>query len=514
MTEGSGEVKALPKGWTSTIIGEVAECLDHKRVPINKKERATRIGDVPYYGANGLVGWIDDYLFDEPLVLVVEDETFVGREKPFSYKVKGKAWVNNHAHILRPFDGVDIDYLNYSLQYYPFIPLTTGTTGRRKLTQKALLSAIYILPPLNEQKRISEKIEELFSELEQGIENLKTTQKQLKVYRQAVLKWAFEGKLTEEWRKQHQSTLKTGEALLTQIKAERENRYQQQLAEWETAVKEWEAIEKVGKKPTKSQKLKELPSLTESELGELPELPNGWCWIYSGELFVFVTSGSRGWAQYYSNSGAIFIRITNLDFNSLNLDLSPETIQCVSLPSEVEGVRAKVQENDFLFSITGYLGMFAIIPPNLPEAYVNQHIVLARPCRDLNYKYFGYYFIADAGGIKQFQEKQKGATKAGLTLDDIQTAKIPIPSSEEQEQIVEEIESRLSICDQLESTIIENLQKAEALRQSILKQAFEGKLVPQDPNDEPAEKLLEQIRLERQEKQPQPAKKQLKIKGT
>ena len=120
------------------------------------------------------------------------------------------------------------------------------------------------------------------------------------------------------------------------------------------------------------------------------------------------------------------------------MDLSPETIQCVSLPSEVEGVRAKVQENDFLFSITGYLGMFAIIPPNLPEAYVNQHIVLARPCRDLNYKYFGYYFIADAGGIKQFQEKQKGATKAGLTLDDIQTVKIPIPSPEEQEQIVEE----------------------------------------------------------------------------
>jgi len=68
-----------------------------------------------------------------------------------------------------------------------------------------------------------------------------------------VLKWAFEGKLTEAWRKQHSSTLKTGEALLAQIKAERENRYQQQLAEWETAVKEWEAIEKVGKKPTKPQ---------------------------------------------------------------------------------------------------------------------------------------------------------------------------------------------------------------------------------------------------------------------
>lgn len=212
---------------------------------------------------------------------------------------------------------------------------------------------------------------------------------------------------------------------------------------------------------------------------------------------MFVTSGSRGWAQYYSDSGAIFIRITNLDFNSLNLDLSPETIQYVNLPNEAEGMRTKVQENDFLFSITGYLGMFAIVPQNLSEAYVNQHIALARPCKNLNYKYLGYYFIAESGGIQQFQEKQKGATKAGLALDDIQTIKIPIPPLEEQDQIVQEIESRLSICDRLEDTIIENLQKAEALRQSILKQAFEGKLVPQDPNDEPAEKLLERIKQEK-----------------
>ena len=101
-----------------------------------------------------------------------------------------------------------------------------------------------------------------------------------------------------------------------------------------------------------------------------------------------------------------------------------------------------------------------------------------------------------------------------MSLSKVENLKIPLSSEEEQEEIVQEIESRLSICDQLEATITENLQKAEALRQSILKQAFEGKLVPQDPNDEPAEKLLEQIRLERQEKQPQPAKKQLKIKGT
>jgi len=140
------------------------------------------------------------------------------------------------------------------------------------------------IPSFTEQERIVEKIEELFSDLDQGIENLKTAQKQLKVYRQAVLKWAFEGKLTEEWRKR-QSTLKTGEALLAQIKTERENRYQQQLAEWEEKVREWEAIGKVGKKPSKPQQLKNFLSFTESDVSNLPQLPNSWLYVEI-ELFL------------------------------------------------------------------------------------------------------------------------------------------------------------------------------------------------------------------------------------
>jgi len=139
----------------------------------------------------------------------------------------------------------------------------------------------------------------LFSDVDQGVESLKTAQKQLKVYRQAVLKWAFEGKLTEAWRTQQQTALKTGEALLAEIKAERENRYQQQLAEWETAVKEWEAGT-VEKKPAKPQKLKELPPLTKAELSGLSELPDGWCWIKLGQAFgIFVGSTpSRKESQY------------------------------------------------------------------------------------------------------------------------------------------------------------------------------------------------------------------------
>ena len=106
--------------------------------------------------------------------------------------------------------------------------------------------------------------------------------------------------------------------------------------------------------------------------------------------------------------------------------------------------------------------------------------------------------------------KKKATAQANLFIGPISEIPIALTSLQEQDKIVQEIESRLSICDQLEATILENLQKAEALRQSILKQAFEGKLVPQDPNDEPAEKLLERIK---QEKIKVKKGKQLSIEG-
>ena len=143
-----------PDGWSICSIDQIAECLDAKRLPVNKSERAKRGGNIPYYGANGQVGVIDDYIFNEPLVLVVEDETFTGRTQAFSYLIRGKSWVNNHAHVLRATAAVTASYLNYGLAFYPFIPRTTGSTGRRKLTQKGLMTAPFLLPPFVEQEQI------------------------------------------------------------------------------------------------------------------------------------------------------------------------------------------------------------------------------------------------------------------------------------------------------------------------------------------------------------------------
>jgi type I restriction enzyme S subunit len=165
---------------------------------VNKEERARRRGTIPYYGANGPVGWIDDFLFNEPLVLVVEDETFIGRTAPFSYKITGKAWVNNHAHILRATSATLIDFLNYSLMFYPFIPLTTGTTGRRKLTKKKLMEAPFALPPLEEQRQVVADVDQRLSMVESSDAIFGANLLRAARLRQSILKRAFEGKLVPQ----------------------------------------------------------------------------------------------------------------------------------------------------------------------------------------------------------------------------------------------------------------------------------------------------------------------------
>jgi len=189
------DLPELPEGWAWATIGQATECLDSMRVPVNKKERLKRAGDVPYYGANGRVGSIDDYIFNEPLVLVVEDETFTGREIPFSYKITGKSWVNNHAHVLRPTGLVTWDYLNYALSYYPFTALTTGTTGRKKLTQLALVTAPFGIPPLPEQQRIVAEVERRLSLVQEVESQVVSNLKRADRLRQSVLGTAFSGGL-------------------------------------------------------------------------------------------------------------------------------------------------------------------------------------------------------------------------------------------------------------------------------------------------------------------------------
>lgn len=148
----------MKNNWQIKKLGELTENLDSKRVPVDAGERNKRIGNIPYYGANGQIGWIDDYLFDEPLLLVAEDGGNWGPFENSSYIIAGKSWVNNHAHVLRCGDVFTLRYLNYYLSFKDLKKYISGTT-RGKLNQKALNSIDILLPSEEIKAKIVERLD-------------------------------------------------------------------------------------------------------------------------------------------------------------------------------------------------------------------------------------------------------------------------------------------------------------------------------------------------------------------
>ena len=191
------------------------------------------------------------------------------------------------------------------------------------------------------------------------------------------------------------------------------------------------------------------------------------------KMSTLVTSGSRGWAQYDSTKGAKFIRIGNLTRDSIDIDFSDT--QYVDLPDKAEGLRSKLQPNDVLISITADLGSIGLVPNNIGEAYINQHIAVVR-FKNSNLGKFMAWYLRSERGQKDLLKNKRGAGKLGLGLDDIRDLRVPIISDNDADLIVSTIESRLSVCDSIEKTVDTALQQAEAMRQSILKKAFEGEL--------------------------------------
>lgn len=364
-----------------------------------------------------------------------------------------------------------------------------GTGSTFTAINKNFLEELKInLPPLNEQKRIVAKIEELFSELDKGVESLQKAQAQLKVYRKALLKHAFEGRLTAGWRAQHQHQLETGAQLLARIQQERQERYTQEVAEWEKGRKQ-------GKKP---QPPKELPPLTPEELAELPELPAGWVWVKAEEISDFITKGTTpSKNDLFAGSGDIpFLKVYNLThYGWLDFSINPTFVSKDTHNGFL--ARSVVYPNDVLMNIVGPpLGKVSVVPNFYPEWNINQAIVRFRSTFILS-GFLANYFLFDKT-IKNMMKKAKAtAGQFNLTLEICREIPIPLCSQAEQSVIVQEISAKLSNLDQLEQTIAENLQKAEVLRQAILHKAFSGRLVPQDPQDEPAHQLLQRLQAQK-----------------
>jgi len=346
------------------------------------------------------------------------------------------------------------------LQLLPkVLMLRAGSTGSAQgvINRDMLANIEMVLPPIEDQRQIVAEIEKQFTRLDAGIAALRRTQANLKRYRAAVLKAACEGRLvpteaelvsSQHQRKKRNAAFETGEHLLSRLFSERQQAWQ-------------------GKGPYRT------PAPVDAT--NLPPLPEGWGWGMSDALFSFITSGSRGWAEYYSETGPLFLRIGNLDHENIRLDLGE--VQHVAPPSGAEGMRTVVQPNDILISITADVGMVGLVPEGLGEAYINQHVALARPLPSICPNYVAYYLCASEGGWGRLKKLQRGATKVGLGLDHIRAVPVPLPPLAEQTRIVAEVERRLSVVEELETAVNTNLQRATRLRQSILQRAFNGHLM-------------------------------------
>jgi type I restriction enzyme S subunit len=322
--------------------------------------------------------------------------------------------------------------------------------GRANLSLTNLGEFEIPIAPLEQQKRIVAEIEKQFSRLDEAVANLKRVKANLKRYKAAVLKAAVEGKLTEEWRKQHPA-VEPADKLLERILEERR-------ANWQGrgSYKEPVAPDTTG----------------------LPELPEGWIWSSAEQICGFITKGTTPKApKLHDSEGDIrFLKVYNLTFSgALNYNYKPVFVDHEVHQNELS--RSKVLPEDVLINIVGPpLGQVSVVPPEISEANINQAIARFRPLNGVLYKFIAITLMTTSVMSWATKRAKTTAGQSNLTLALCRELPIPLASLAEQNQVIAEVEQRLSIVSEVEAQVDVNLRRADRLRQSILKQAFFGKL--------------------------------------
>jgi type I restriction enzyme S subunit len=497
---GSG---SLP-GWAYGRLGDAVEVIRGVTYRKEDSRKAAGEGLIPVLRANNIQ---DALVFDDlvyvPTTDVSEDQVLqigdiVVAASSGSRAIVGKAAQLHHdwygafgafCFVLRPEQLLEPRFVGWFLQtqeYRNRVSKASAGVNINNLRAEHIEETPFRFPPLLEQQRIADALEELLSDLDAGVAALEQVREKLTLYRAAILKAAVDGALTVEWRKRHTQTGPAFE-LLKRILTERRQRWEEeQLRKFtgkdQEPPKNWKAKYKEPAPP---------------DTADLPPLPEGWCWSSIDQLSVLVTSGSRGWGEYYSDEGAIFIRAQDIRTDRLEL----ENAARVTPPKKSEGSRTLVQYGDVLVTITGAnVAKTAIVEVALAEAYVSQHVGLIRLVSPALARLVHTYAVAPSGGRKRLLALAYGAGKPGLNLDNLRELPVPLPPLAEQEAMVESVEDQISVIDHLESDLDAKLKNAQALRQSVLRHAFSGRLVPQDLTDEPAYELLKRIAAEREQR--------------
>lgn len=466
----------LPEGWKIERLGDVIDIQGGSQPPKSEfiyepMEGYIQLLQIRDFGENGIPTFVPQNrvtkFCDKDDILIARYGASLGRI------VTGLAGAYNVALAKTIFDKNLLikRFVYYLLQTQIFqAPLKMISRSAQNGFAKHEIAHIEIpIPPLETQQAIVNKIESLFDEIDEGIGRLKTAAQQIQQYRQSLLKNAFNGELTKEWRSKHTDTLPSENELLAQIQTTREQHHAQQLADWQTAVSQWEQNGKEGKKPSKPK----APTQAVKFEDNFADLPSGWGAIKINQVAEIFTGATplKSNANYYENGSIPWVTsgslnnefvdsadsfVTDLALKETNLKLLPKHTLLVAMYGEGK-TRGKCSEL-------------------LIEATTNQAIagIVLNEKYPISRKFLKFYMFKNYADIRR---QSSGGVQPNLNLSLVGNIIFPLPCLAEQTQIVAILESKLTACDQLAAELAKQLKQAELLKQAVLKAAFSGNLL-------------------------------------
>ena len=495
----------MPQGWVQTTLGEILTL--NPRLWEAEPAEDDLVSFVPMAAVEAISGKIDtsrsqpwkavkkgytSFQDGDVLFAKITPSMENGKCAVAHGLIEGRGVGSTEFHVLRPTSAIHPYLLFYFLLQESYRrearARMKGAAGQLRVPPEFIRETQFHLPPLPEQCRIVEEIERRSSQLEAGIAALERAKANLKNYRASVLQSACEGRLvpTEaELARTEGREYEPADQLLTRILKERR-------ATWE--AEQLAKMEAQGKAPKDDKWKAKYKEPTGPDTSELPELPEGWVWATWEQLSTRVTVGHVGPMRHeYVQDGVPFLRSQNVRENRFD----PTGLLYISPTFHKRLSKSTLHPGDLVVVRSGGVGVTCVIPESLGEANCSDLVIIQKPL-GLNSQYGSFFMNSVAKGA--VEAGQVGIALTHFNTRSVATLSVAVPPLVEQRRIVTEVEDRLSILDKLEVAIMANLKRAERLRQAVLKQAFEGKLVPQDPNDEPASVLLEHIREERARK--------------
>lgn len=469
----------LPKGWEIKRLGDIAISEKGKK-PKNQSNQKTDEFCYPYVDIEAFEkGIVKSYTDGVKCVLCDENDFLMVWDGSRSGLV-GKGINGALGSTLVRISLLDVNNLYayyFLLSKYKEINTRAKGSGTPHVAPDLLWNYTFPIPPSQEtQQAIVNKIESLFAEIDAGIDCLKTAAQQLKQYRQSLLKNAFNGELTKAWRAEHAHTLPSENELLTQIQTAREQHHAQQLADWQTAISQWEQGGKTGKKPSKPKAPTQVVRFEESSENRGN---NSYIRIPVGFFIGSPKYGTSQKCEYekYENSTGV-IRIPNITENgSINL----EDMKYAEFSTEEKADYALEKGDLLLIRSNGsvnIVGSVGLVDKRETNYIYAGYLIRLRPIQSIiNSKFLKFAFQSlDVRTQIEFKAKSTSGVN-NINAQEVQDLQVNVFSLAEQTQIVAILESKLTACDQLAAELTAQLKQAELLKQAVLKSAFSGSLL-------------------------------------